>query len=253
MRIDKQKIKEWAGALRVIIIECLILAAIVAAVTIYIYLKYPDFIQNFRSAGAFNAFMSAHEGESYALYISLQALQVVISVIPGQIVQIAGGYLYGFWMASLLSLIGIAAGSAAAFLLARFLGRGPVKALAGEKTLKQAEQLLDSKYMYRTMFFLYLIPGFPKDALAYIAGLSGMSFWSFILMATLVRFPAMAASMLIGSLAGTGSYVSSVIVAAVCVVMFAVCVIFRKKIMTWIDRYFYSTGSGAGGKKYKEN
>ena len=56
------------------------------------------------------------------LFIGLQALQVVVFIIPGEVPQIAGGYLFGIWDGILLSITGIAAGSIISFYLARILG-----------------------------------------------------------------------------------------------------------------------------------
>ena len=41
------------------------------------------------------------------LFVFLQIVQVVIFIIPGEVVQIAGGYLYGVWAGLAYSIIGI--------------------------------------------------------------------------------------------------------------------------------------------------
>ncbi len=240
-RIPKETLAEWREALRVILIEVLILFVILFVVTMIIHFKYPEFTGHFRSVSDFQSFMHAHQSTSGLIYIGLQIMQIVISIIPGQIVQIAGGYLFGFWIAAFLSLIGVGLGSAAAFYIARFFGQKPVRILVGQKALDRCSKYLDSRTSYRVFFFLYLLPGFPKDILAYVAGLSRMKMRSFLPMATIIRFPAMAASMYIGSLLGAESYQASAVMILLCIVVFGICIAFREKLNVLIDRYFDRT------------
>ncbi len=244
-RVPKEKLEEWQAAARVILTEVLILFVIISIVAMILYFKYPEFTNHFRSVSDFQSFMRAHQKGSFLIYIGLQIVQIVISVIPGQIVQIAGGYLFGFWIAALLSLIGVGLGSTIAFYIARIFGQKPVRLLAGEKALDQCSKVLDSQTSYRIFFFLYLLPGFPKDVLAYFAGLSRMKLRSFLPMATLVRFPAMAASMYIGSLLGAGSYQASAVMILLCLVVFGICIAFRDKLNVFIDRYYEKTSKEA--------
>lgn len=241
VRSFMEKVKGKAGAFRVILLEVLIIAGILAALTASVCYFFPDFITHFSSVDAFESFMDSHRKEGYIIYIGIQMLQIIISVIPGQIVQIAGGYLYGLAVASLLSLIGAGLGSAAAFFIARIFGQRPVRFLAGQEALDQCSEILDSRTSYRIFFFLYLIPGFPKDVLAYAAGLSRMRFRSFLPLATIVRYPAMAASMQIGVLLGEDSFTEAFVMIFLCVIVFGLCFVFRKKLISFIDRYFQIT------------
>jgi uncharacterized membrane protein YdjX (TVP38/TMEM64 family) len=56
------------------------------------------------------------------LFMVLQALQVIISPIPGDATGFLGGYLFGEWLGLLYSTIGLTVGSVAAFWLGRWLG-----------------------------------------------------------------------------------------------------------------------------------
>ena len=48
------------------------------------------------------------------IFIGLQALQVIISPIPGELTGILGGYLFGQWVGLLYSTIGLTLGSVVA-------------------------------------------------------------------------------------------------------------------------------------------
>ncbi|MDD7408977.1 MAG: VTT domain-containing protein [Anaerovoracaceae bacterium] len=243
IKITKETVDEWKGAVRALLVDLLVFIGVTLLIGLFFYLKYPGFFDNFRSVDAFNAFMEAHHDDNIIIYTAVQALQTVVSFIPGQVVQIAGGYMFGFWMSSLLSLIGIAIGSSAAFAIARVFGLRPVKLLCGENACRKCEELLNHKAAYRTMALLYIIPGFPKDLLAYVAGMSEMSYFSFLPLCTVFRFPAMAASMLIGAFLAADNIIGAVTVVLICAALFIACVVWRRNLKDMTDRFFSGTGS----------
>lgn len=223
---------------KILIIEIAGIIVFIAALSAVLIIKYPDITKAFTSINAFVDFMDSHKDQGRGLYISIQALQVIISFIPGQIVQIAGGYMYGFWESSLYSLIGIAIGSGAAFYIARIVGNGPVKRFYGAEQVEKYTGLLSSSGAFAIMLFLYIIPGFPKDMLAFFAGLSNIKFRKFLPVSTLARFPAMSFSMLIGSQLGLHSYKASLILIIVCAALTGACYYFRGPLIRLSDRYF---------------
>ncbi len=223
---------------KVLVIEIAVIIVFIAAVVLFLVVRYPDITHAFSSIRAFEAFMEEHKSGGAALYIAIQAVQVIAAFIPGQIIQIAGGYLYGFWFASLYSVIGIAIGSGVAFYLARAVGKGPVKRVYGAEMVDHYTELLSSRNAFALMLFLYIIPGFPKDVMAFFAGLSNIKFSRFLPVATIARFPAMAVSMLIGAQLGVHSYKASIAIAAVFAAAAGICYVFRKPLIRLSDRYF---------------
>ena len=125
------------------------------------------------------------------IFIGLQFLQVVLFVIPGEVVQIAAGFLYGTWLGLLYSLIGIGLGSTAAFYLARALGRPFVEFFLSEERVEKLDRLLRRGGGLTALFLLFLLPGIPKDALCYVAGLSALPFPLFLGLSLLGRLPAL--------------------------------------------------------------
>src|SRR5690554_3033320 len=104
------------------IIKLIILLAIVIGIPAYVYFVHPEFLEQFYTTEGVNLFLERYKTVSIVVYTALQILQIVVSIIPGQFIQFAGGYAYNFWLAYLLSIIGIACGSIIAFYLSRFLG-----------------------------------------------------------------------------------------------------------------------------------
>jgi uncharacterized membrane protein YdjX (TVP38/TMEM64 family) len=187
----------------------------------------------------------ARDAWSVPVFILIQFVQVVIFVIPGEVTQIAGGYVFGTLAGAAWSLIGITLGSAFNFYVARLLGRPFIEAIAGKPRLERFERLSASTRGTTAFFLFFLIPGIPKDALCYVAGLSPLRFWVFIGVSTLGRLPGIAASALLGAAAGGGKWMIVIVVGAVSIGLFALGIGFRDRIHSWIEKRM-DRGEGEG-------
>lgn len=114
-------------------------------------------------------------------FIGIQVFHVIIFIIPGEAVQIAGGYLFGIWPGALYAAIGVLIGSPIDFYLARLFGVPFVNALFTPQKVEKLRAPLGSPGSKAALFLLFLIPGIPKDAVCYVSGLSPLRFRFFIL------------------------------------------------------------------------
>ena len=149
------------------------------------------------------------------LCVAIQFVQVVIFVIPGEITQFASGYVFGAWRGLVYSITGIMLGSAFNFYFARFAGRPTLERFMSRRTLSKVDGLLTSARGKSAIFILFLIPGTPKDALCYGAGLSSLGLGEFVVISGLARLPALFSSTLLGSQASKRDYRAMAITAAV--------------------------------------
>lgn len=170
------------------------------------------------------------------VFVAIQAIQVIVFVIPGEVPQIAGGYLFGVWYGSLLSVTGILIGSTAAFFLGRALGTPFVEALFPRDQVQRVRTLLVSERARIIFFLLFLIPGIPKDILCYVAGATPLGFPYFIAMSTLGRLPGIVVSSIIGNAAAANRWVLTAIVSAAAVAIFAAGFFLRARIQGWVER-----------------
>lgn len=131
--------------------------------------------------------------------IGVQILQVVIFAIPGEITQFAAGYVFGGTLGFAYSITGILIGSACNFGIAHAFGRPLVEKIVGADRLGRIDASLRSKRGSLAIFALFLMPGAPKDAMAYAAGLSALSIRRFLLLSIPARMPALLASTFMGS------------------------------------------------------
>ncbi len=125
-------------------------------------------------------------------------LQVIVAAIPGHILMISGGYVYGFWMAFCLSLVSTVGGSQLAFLLARWAGRPLVERLAPADLLAKWNRLSADRGL---VFFLFsfMLPIFPADVMNYVAGLSSLSSGRFFIANLLGRLPGLILMSVVGA------------------------------------------------------
>jgi uncharacterized membrane protein YdjX (TVP38/TMEM64 family) len=100
-------------------------------------------------------------------------LQVIVALIPGHILMVGAGYVYGFVPAFCLNLLCTVGGSQLAFLLARRAGRPVIERLAPADALDKWQQASVQKGLY---FFMlaFMLPVFPADVMNYVAGLSAL-------------------------------------------------------------------------------
>ncbi|MDA0207112.1 MAG: VTT domain-containing protein [Acidobacteria bacterium] len=175
------------------------------------------------------AAMRSSGSSGYLICLAIQFAQVVVFMIPGEITQFAAGYVFGAWKGFLLSLVGIMLGSAVAYGFGKVAGRPALSKLLGEKTMERVDRAVLSPKAPTAMFLLFLLPGAPKDAMSYGAGVSGFPLGKFVLISGLGRIPALLASTLIGAQVYDRDYASVAITAAAAAAMAAAFWLYQRK------------------------
>ena len=87
------------------------------------------------------------------VFIVLQALQVVIAPIPGELTGIVGGFMFGTLLSVIYSSIGLIVGSTIAFAASRIIGLPFVKLIIGDKTLQKFDFLTERRGTIATLIF----------------------------------------------------------------------------------------------------
>lgn len=186
------------------------------------------------------------------VFIGLQFLQVVLFVIPGEVAQAAGGYIFGMWAGVLYSVTGILIGSIFNFFLARLLGVPFVRAVFGAERLARFDNVLNSQRATVAFFLLFLIPGIPKDALCYVAGLSTIRFSLFMMVSTVGRLPGIIGSSALGGAAANRMWLTVATIGVAALVLFAIGLLYRERLHLVVERLLtrrepQSTGGAPGG------
>lgn len=220
------------------IVKFAVLIAIVVGIPLYIYMFHRDVISSFKSLDDVAAFLRQYKQFSVPVYLIAEVLQILISVLPGQLFQMAAGYLFGFVPGVILTLIGAIIGTVITFCLARVLGSDAVRMMLGEERSRSYTELLNSKKAYLITFIIYLIPGLPKDAMCYVAGVSNIKLLPFLVISVTGRMPAMAGSVAFGALYMKHNYTGMAILAVAVGIICIICFLKRKQLMSFVDKMY---------------
>jgi uncharacterized membrane protein YdjX (TVP38/TMEM64 family) len=163
-------------------IAILVVLLLLGVVLFFHYDLYTFFISRRKLVHFVNSFGPL----SVVIFIGLQIVQVILAPIPGEVNGFIGGYLYGPYLGTLYSTIGLTIGSWLAFVLARRLGLPFVEKVVSPQVVQKYDYFMEHRGKLIT-FILFIIPGFPKDALSYIVGLSHMKTTTFLIICTAGR------------------------------------------------------------------
>ena len=192
--------------------------AIIAAVGVILLISYLLY-RLISDKEAFEAWLSSYGSMSRIIYIAITAAQVLLALIPGEMLEIAGGYIFGAWEGTILNLLGAALGSILVFLLVRKFGRPLVTSVFSEEKLSKLRFLQDSKKRDILFTLIFILPGTPKDLLCYFAGLTTIKTPLFLLVCSLGRLPSVITSTIGGSAIEHESYPAAVIAFAIAAVI----------------------------------
>ena len=225
---DRERIKT--------VIKAAFLVLLVIIIPLVLFLTHKEFFQQFDSIEKVENFIAGYGHLSGLVYIIFQIFQVVVSVIPGEIFQVAAGYLFGPFWGILYAIIGCALGEAIAFGLARLLGRGFVRLFMNDEQFEKYSSRMNSNKGYTLCFILYLIPGIPKDILCYVAGASEISFLPFLGLSMVGRLPGLIGSIIMGTLVDSGRYTAALVILGIACVVCVLGLIYREKLQDLMDR-----------------
>jgi uncharacterized membrane protein YdjX (TVP38/TMEM64 family) len=178
------------------------------------------------------------------IFIVFQAFQVLLSPIPGEATGFLGGYLFGLWPGFIYSTIGLTLGSVAAFGVGRWLGIHFVQNLVRKEHWDRMGFIVEAEGAI-FCFIIYLIPGFPKDIVCYLFGISPMPLWVFALVSGLGRMPGTWVLSAQGASTATGHYWQAILLTAVVAAIGLPLYYYRHQIMGWFRGRTPREGRGA--------
>lgn len=200
------------------------------AVLTYFIMHYNLHVIFIKKEKLTNFIKSFHPYDEF-VFILFQILQVVFAPVPGEVTGLIGGYLYGPVLGTIYSTVGLTVGSWLAFMLARFLGLPFVEKAVNPEILKKYDYVMEHQGAI-VSFILFLIPGFPKDYLCYIMGLSHMKLWTFLIISTVGRLFGTILLSMSGSYVRSNHYVGLLVLLGAGGVFVLLAYLYRER---WID------------------
>ena len=158
----------------------------------------------------FRAWVSGYGMWGGLIYAGMVFVQVLVALIPGEPLEICGGYAFGAVQGTLLCLLGATVGSILVFALVRRFGRAMVELFFSREKVERLTFLHSSPKRDFLFWFIFMMPGTPKDLLCYFAGLTDLSWRNWIFICSVGRLPSIITSTLGGGALGTENYSGAV-------------------------------------------
>lgn len=191
-------------ALRRRVLIGLVTAASITALLCWEYL--PGLLAWLADARAVRAFVSDHAFVSRLAMLGINIVQVLLAFLPGEPVELASGYAFGFWEGTALCLVTSGLATSMIYWATRRWGWKLVGLFFDRSLLDRFSWLKSAKRLELIMLIVFLIPGTPKDFLTYFAGLTNMRFLPVVLIATFGRIPSIVTSTITASAVGSGNW-----------------------------------------------
>lgn len=145
--------------------------------------------------GYFQTRMESAGTIGWLIFILIYAFATLL-FLPGLILTITGGIVYGPLLGTALNLIGATLGACGAFILARYTGQDWVERRMGKK-MRQLINGIDAEG-WRFVAWIRLVPIFPFVLINYALGLTRIPLLTYALASFIFMLPGTAAYTLIG-------------------------------------------------------
>ena len=221
MKSSKKKIS-------IIILSTLFLIAIIYACYKLIPLVFS--LKNPENQAKFKSHIEEFGILGWLTLLTIQILQIFIAFIPGEIIEILAGILYGAFGGLIVCLLGVIIGS----ILIYFT----IKLFASSKLEKYKEKLStysflnNPKKIHVYFFIIFIIPGIPKDIFIYLVPFLPIKFSSFLIISSIARIPSILSSTIIGNSIMDGNYLTSIIIFVSFALVGVLAILFYDKIIS---------------------
>lgn len=204
-----------------------------AIIAVIIYFLWP-YMGNLFSSDGREELINTIRGAGWSgvfIVLGIQFLQVVVAFIPGEVVQVAAGIIYGPWIGALLILLGCVISSAVIYLLVKKLGAPFVQDMVPEKFITVLDRLEETGKLTLIVFVLFLVPGLPKDVFSYLVPLTPMKMSTYLIVTNLARIPGIVLSTYAADGLMDGRVGESIAMFAVLAVVAVVALIVSNRVM----------------------
>ncbi len=160
----------------------------------------------------------------------IMCMQVVIVIMPGELVEISAGYAFGSIGGMCLCLLGAAVGGAIIYIFTKRWGSKMVEAFISKEKMQSLSFIKNTDKLRLLVFVLFLIPGSPKDMITYFIGLTPMRLPSFLIISSIARIPSVISSTIGGDAIGEGNYMLAIIVFVITAVISLIGLLIYRRI-----------------------
>ena len=217
---EKHKKAVGAAAIIIFIVFCALVGWLVGV----------PMVQMASEPEKFRAWVDGYGLLGKVVFVGMVVLQVLVAFIPGEPIELAAGYAFGFLEGSLLTLAGFLIGSALVYSLVKKFGVKLVEVFFDRNKINEFSFLKNPKKTRAIALILMTIPGTPKDFLSYFAGLTQLKMGEWLAIVAIGRLPSLITSTVTGAAAGNENYVLSIVMLGVTLLITAIGAIYYRRI-----------------------
>jgi len=122
------------------------------------------------------------------IFIAVYAVATVL-LAPGSVLTIGAGFAFGLWKGFLAVSAGATLGASLTFLVARFIARDKIEAIAQRNEKFRKIDNAIGKQGAKLIFLLRLSPIIPFNLSNYFYGLTSVKFWPYLLASWIGMMP----------------------------------------------------------------
>ena len=211
------------------IIKFVIFSVFLVSMIICGIIFYPK-IKEYISFENVRLFVEKNKFLSFFVFILLQIFQVVIFIIPGDVINATGGFVFNIFIGFLLSFIGVVLGSIIAFYISRTLGYNFINKFVKKEKLDKIVSFFESNTGFVSLFIFCNLPFVPKDVLMYGAGLTPLKARKTLFVYCISRIPGIIIWNSMGANIYSRSILGIIITLCVLLLFLMLIVLVKKKI-----------------------
>lgn len=167
------------------------------------------------AASNFKTLIESYGNAGILVAFAIQVLQVVVSPIPGEVIEVGMGLCFGWFGGMVICLLGSALGAWIIMLFVRKFGFKLVELFVPLEKINELRFINNEKKLERTVFMLYIFPGTPKDPLIFFFGLTRIKIRDFIIISTIARIPSIVSSTIGGEFLVNNNYLGAILIFAI--------------------------------------
>ena len=198
-------IKENKKIILIILIGCLIMGFICL-------LMYEPFMHILNNAQILRKNIKDMGLLGFIIISLLMSLQVIFVFLPGEIIEVLAGYIFGTFNGMFACMLGSAIGTIIIFSLVRFFDKKFIHKLLKDEELYKISFLKYHPYLEYILFIIFFVPGTPKDMLTYFAPFTRIRLTTFLLITSFARIPSIITSTISGDNLAQGNYLLAIVV-----------------------------------------
>lgn len=188
------------------------------------------------TAKNFQLLIESYGKWGWIVAFGIQVLQVVVSPIPGEVVEVGMGLCFGWFWGTVICMVGGAVAAALIMLFVKKFGVKVVELFVSTEKINELRLINNEKKLKRMVWLLYLIPGTPKDPLIFFFGLTKIRIWDFVWIQMIARIPTIVTSAIAGEQATKQNFLVTIIIFVITGALALAGIFFYRKILLHRDK-----------------